>query len=354
MTGAATPAGWIDRHGMDLALLVGVWVVVVVAHSLVFAIARRRTQKEESIGERSLLTRVRRPVLIAALLAVTIVLLPTLPIPEEVARRLAPWMRAGVVASITWALVAAISVIDDVIMRKFDVSVSDNLRARRMHTRARVLVRSAMTLVAVGGVAGVLMQFETIRLIGTGLLASAGIVGLAVGFAAKPVLGNLIAGVQIALAEPIRLGDAVVVEGEWGWIEEITSTYVVVKVWDERRLITPLSHFIEKPFQNWTRTRADLIGAVTLHVDYACPLGEMDAELTRLVEDNERWDRRVRVLQVIDAGERTMVVRALVSAKDSPTAWDLRCDVRRGLVEWLQREHPEALPRVRLDGDRPA
>src|SRR5690606_9134491 len=202
-------------------------------------------------------------------------------------------------------------------------------------------------VIAVVAGALILMKVPGAENVGASLLASAGIAGLIVGAASRPALSNLIAGLQIALTQPIRLDDVVIVEGEWGRVEEITNTYVVVRIWDLRRLIVPLSHFIEKPFQNWSRQKTDLLGTVFLHVDYSIPLQELRTELHRILQASKRWDGKVWVLQVVDATERTIQLRALMSAPDSGTAWDLRCEVREALIEFIRNRYPESLPRVR-------
>jgi small-conductance mechanosensitive channel len=194
-----------------------------------------------------------------------------------------------------------------------------------------------------------LMTFPAIRRFGASLLASAGVAGLIVGLAARETISSLLAGIQVALTEPIRLDDVVIVEGEWGRIEEIRMTYVVVRIWDERRLVVPLSYFIEKPFQNWTRKTANILGTVFLYVDYAVPVDEVREQLHRILKDSGLWDGKVWNLQVTDATERTMQLRALMSAPDSSTAWDLRCDVREKLIEFLQREYPGSLPVTRAE-----
>ena len=194
-----------------------------------------------------------------------------------------------------------------------------------------------------------LMTFSAVRQIGVSILASAGILGVVLGFAAQKTLGNLIAGIQIALAQPIRLDDAVVVENEWGWIEEITLTYVVVRIWDLRRLVLPISYFIEKPFQNWTRNSADILGSVFIYADYTVPVEEVRAELGRILKESPHWDKKVNVLQVTDATEHTVKLRALMSAADSPTAWNLRCETREKLLEFLQKKYPQSLPRTRVE-----
>jgi small-conductance mechanosensitive channel len=198
------------------------------------------------------------------------------------------------------------------------------------------------------------MTFPGLRQIGASLLASAGVVGVVAGIAARPVFGNLIAGLQIALTQPIRLDDVVIIEGEWGRIEEITATYVVVKIWDERRLVVPLQWIIQNPFQNWTRTGSQLLGTVMLWMDYSVPLAPLRAELQRVCEEAPEWDGRVAMMQVTEANERAVQLRALVSAADASKTWDLRCRVREALIDFLQRERPEALPRVRAQMDQGA
>ena len=246
----------------------------------------------------------------------------------------------------------AASGLAEAVVRLHPSDVGDNLQARRIQTQTRVLARTVMFFVLLIGAASALMTFPAMRQIGTSLLASAGVAGLVAGIAARPVLGNLIAGLQIALSQPIRLDDVVIIEGEWGRIEEITSTYVVVKIWDERRLVVPLQWVIENPFQNWTRTGSQLLGTVFLWVDYRVPLAPLRAELERVCALRPGVGRPGGWLQVVEASERGMQVRALVSAADASKAWDLRCRVREALIDFLQRECPEALPRLRAEIDR--
>jgi small-conductance mechanosensitive channel len=192
-----------------------------------------------------------------------------------------------------------------------------------------------------------LMVFESVRQFGASILASAGIAGIVVGLAAQRSIATLLAGFQIAMTQPIRVDDVVIVEGEWGRIEDITLTYVVVKVWDQRRLIVPMTHFLERPFQNWTRTSAEMLGTVLLYADYSVPVGELRDELTRILSHSRYWDGRVNVLQVTESKEYSVELRALVSAADASQAWELRCEVREQLVTFMQRRHPESLPRLR-------
>jgi small-conductance mechanosensitive channel len=251
--------------------------------------------------------------------------------------------------ALTWTGIRAIGAFADAVIRLHPANVGDNLEARRVQTQTRVLARTVMFFVLLIGVASGLMLFPSVRQIGASLLASAGVAGIAAGIAARPVLSNLIAGLQIALSQPLRLDDVVIIEGEWGRIEEITSTYVVVKIWDERRLVVPLQWVIEHPFQNWTRSSAELLGTVTLWVDYRLPLAPLRAELERVCASAPEWDGRLARLQIVDTSERSMQVRCLVSAADSSKAWDLRCRVREALIDFLQREHPDALPRMRAE-----
>ena len=234
------------------------------------------------------------------------------------------------------------------------LAVSDNLAARRIQTQTMVLSRTVQGLVVLVGVSLMLMTFPAVRQIGASLLASAGVVGIVAGFAARPVLGNLIAGLQIGLSQPIRIDDVVIVENEWGVIEEITGTYVVVRIWDQRRLVVPLQYWIEKPFQNWTRSTSELIGTVFLWVDFRMPLAPLRDALEQACENSPHWDRRFTRLHVVEAGEKAMQLRCLVTAASASAAWDLRCHVREYLIDFIQREYPEYLPRHRAELDPPA
>jgi small-conductance mechanosensitive channel len=239
--------------------------------------------------------------------------------------------------------------IRQLVMSHYQVEAKDNLKARQVQTQLRVLERIAIFVIVVIAAAAMLMTFEPVRQVGVSILASAGIIGIVVGFAAQKSLGNLIAGIQIAITQPLRLDDVVIVEGEWGRIEEITLTYVVVRIWDQRRLVVPITHMIEKPFQNWTRTTAELLGTVYIYADYTVPVDRVRSELHRILEASELWDRRVWGLLVTNATERTVELRALMSTAGSSAAWNLRCHVREKLLEFLQAEVPECLPRVRLE-----
>lgn len=253
------------------------------------------------------------------------------------------------IAAITWMLTSAVRGVADGVIAMHPADAADNLHARRIQTQTRVLGRIAASTVLVAGLAFMLMTFPRARQLGTSILASAGVIGLVAGIAARSVFSNLLAGLQIALAQPIRIDDVLIVEGEWGRVEEISATYVVLRIWDERRLIIPLQWFIEHPFQNWTRREAAMLGTVMLWVDYSLPVEAIRQEAQRQCEALPLWDKRVCVVQVTETSERCMQVRVLVSARNSGDAFDLRCALREGLVQFIHREYPGALPRVRTE-----
>ncbi|GFE83781.1 hypothetical protein GCM10011487_57810 [Steroidobacter agaridevorans] len=251
------------------------------------------------------------------------------------------------IATLAYVGLQLIHVGTSLILQRHQLSVSDNRRARAIYTQVTMLRKIVTSIVALIAIASMLMVFESVRHFGTAIIASAGVAGIILGFAAQKSIATLLAGIQIALTQPIRIDDVVIVEGEWGRIEEITLTYVVVCIWDWRRLVLPISYFIEKPFQNWTRTSADVIGSVFLYVDYSVPLAPLRAELQRILEGSQLWDRKVSALQVTDTKQHTVEVRVIVSARDAGQAFDLRCDVREKLIAFLQKSYPDSLPRIR-------
>lgn len=253
----------------------------------------------------------------------------------------------GLIAALTWLGVRCVKAIADAIIELNPAHVADNLQARRIQTQTRVMARSMIVLIVIVGAGLALMTLPTFRQVGTSLLASAGVAGIVVGLAAKPILGNLLAGMQIAITQPIRLEDVVIVEKEWGWIEEITGTYVVIRIWDDRRMVVPLQWFIEHPFQNWTRRTSHILGTIFIWADYRLPVDPCRKEAERICRNSPDWDGRVCLIEVTEAGERAMQMRVLISATDSPRAWNLRCQVREGLIHFIQREYPDYLPQVR-------
>lgn len=253
--------------------------------------------------------------------------------------------------TITFALILIriIKVLEDHFYHKYDLSKEDNLKERKIRTQLQFVRKFVVSLIVLITIAIVLLSFESMRKIGTGLLTGVGVGGIIIGFAAQKSLGNLLAGFQIAFTQPIRIDDVLIVEGEWGRVEEITLTYVVLNIWDQRRLILPITYFIEKPFQNWTRVSAQLLGTVFLYLDYTVPIPPLREELTRLLTTHPLWDQRVNVVQVTDNKQNSIEVRFLMSARNSSQAFDLRCDVREKMIEFIRTNYPESLPKTRLE-----
>jgi len=251
------------------------------------------------------------------------------------------------IATLTWWLVRVTGSTAAAVIERFPKEELTSFHGRRVQTQASLLARAVMTVIVICGLAIALMTFPTVRQLGTSLLASAGLAGVVVGLAARPIFSNLLAGLQIALTQPIRLDDVVIVEGEWGVIEEIQSTYVVVRIWDDRRLLMPLQWFIDHPFQNWTRTSSSITGTVIFWVDYRTPIEPLRAEIKRICEAAPEWDGRFQNLQVTDTSEHAMQLRVLVTSSDAGKNWDLRCRVREELLAYIQTHLPECLPRVR-------
>lgn len=256
------------------------------------------------------------------------------------------------VLSIAWGLIVLIRIGKWRLLRIYDISLEDNLKERKVYTQFNILEKVIVFLVILIALGVALMLFEQVRNVGVSLFASAGIAGLILGFAAQKALGTILAGLQIAVTQPIRLEDVVIVENEWGWIEEINLTYVVIRIWDKRRLVVPTTYFLEKPFQNWTRTSAEILGTVFIYTDYTMPFEPLRKELTRILKSSKDWKGNVNVLQITDAKEHTVEIRALMDADTSPKAWDLRVFVREKLIGYIQKEYPQCLPRTRVLMDK--
>lgn len=331
----------------SLAVLLAAIGAALLLHRFVFALARRASARTRTQLDDIVIRRLYRP---GRWLLVAIALSFVQPGLELSAAGTRAWAQAAgllMPGLIGWMLVALLGVLFDWVLLRADVSVADNLRARRWRTRASILRRVIVFVVLAITFCLMLMSIPSVRSIGVTLIASAGLAALAVGAAAQPALKNLIAGVQMAFSEPIRLDDVVIVEGEWGRIEDIRLTYVVVRLWDERRLVVPVSQFLEKPFQNWTRETSQLLGSVFWYLDPAADIPRLRAKLEELVKANPRWDGRFCNLQVTDTKPEAIEVRGLMTAKDASTAFDLRCDIREGLLAYIRAEMPEALVRTR-------
>jgi len=332
-----------------LGTLAAAFLVAMFVHQLLFRTLDRLARGTKTILDDSLVRHLRRPAGLFIPVLVVNFLLPLVTVPPRVLIFLKQTFSLLLIISIAWLLIKLVYVLEDLILNQYRIDLKDNLEARRIHTQIQILKKVVIVVVGVLALATALMTFERVRQLGTTLLASAGIVGIIVGLAAQKSISTLFAGIQMAITQPIRIDDVVIVENEWGRIEEITLTYVVVRIWDLRRLIVPITHFLEKPFQNWTRMSADLLGTVFIYVDYTVPVEAVRSELQTILRNSELWDGRVCVLQVTNATERTLELRALMSAADSSSAWELRCLVREKLVGFLRQNYPNSLPKMRAE-----
>jgi len=339
-------AGWLPGWLIGLLILLAGVIAALLAHLVLIGILRRLAHRRRFLA--ALVERTGAATRLALVVFVMSAALQPAPFDPAVRAAIAHALLIAFILLVGWFSLIAVHLAAEIYLRRFELDTAADLHARKHITQVRILRRSADTLVVVITLAAALVTFESVRQYGVSLFASAGVIGLAVGLAARPVLSNLIAGVQIAMTQPIRLEDAVIVENEFGWIEEIAAAYVVIRAWDQRRLIVPLSYFIEKPFQNWTRHDPELIGTVDLHLDYAAPVERIRDKLNEILAQSALWDRRVASLQVADARETTILVRALVSAKNAGALGDLRNEVREKLLSFLREEHPEALPRYQI------
>jgi small-conductance mechanosensitive channel len=345
----------LHSHGKDLGVAVIALSLAIsgayLLHALAFRLLKRVRKKDIEPGTFfRILNRLRGPARAIVILSAIFAALEFLNVSPDVSKY--GFKAIGVLwfLALGWLMAAGVYSIEEFLLRRYDIAASDNLRARRIRTQMQVIRRLALGMVAIITLGLVLSIFHDSRIwqYGAGLLASAGLASLVLATAAKSTAANVLAGIQIAISEPIRIDDVVIVEGEWGRIEEITTAYVVVNIWDKRRLVVPLSYFIEKPFQNWTRTSADLLGTSFLYIDYSVPVEPMRKELTRILEESRQWDRQVNVLQVTNLSERTMEIRCLMSAANSGDLFDLRCIVREKMIEFLRDNYPEAFPQVRF------
>jgi small-conductance mechanosensitive channel len=333
----------------SIGAVAGAILLGLLAHYVLFAIAQRFVRRTRGVGDDLLVRNTKKPArLILPVLAVSAVL-PFVPTPAAVLGPFQHFVGLAVIGSLAWLAVAMVDFARDLIAARYAINVSDNLVAREIQTQVQVLRHIVVAAIAVVGGSIMLMTFPSIRHVGESLFASAGVAALVAGLAARSTFTNLIAGIQVALTQPIRIEDVVIVEGEWGWIEEIRTTFVVVRIWDLRRLVVPLSYFIEKPFQNWTRSTSNLLGTVFLYTDYTVPVEEVRQELHRILESSGMWDGKVWGLQVTNTSAQAMELRALMSAPNGGAAWDLRCYVREQLIKFMQEKHPESLPRTRAE-----
>lgn len=341
------PRDWL----IGIALLCAAVVFGNGFHFALFRLLKRKEAegKAQGLGIRKYMHAPARAVLLTILVRVALALTPGLP--DAVHGSLNQTVEIALVLALGWLGIGGVYVAQGLVLRKADITVADNLRARRLHTQMQFVRQLAIGAVVLVDAAALLWSMHNPGLwkYGTGLLASAGLASLFLASAAKSTVSNLLAGMQIALTEPIRIDDVVVISGEWGRIAEITSTYVVVNIWDQRTLIVPLSFFIEQPFTNWTRSGANIMGTAFLYLDYSVPVDEVRAELQRVVAESPLWDGRVCGLQVTDLREKTMELRCLMSSRDSGQNFDLRCLVREKMMAFVRDHYPDALPTLRIE-----
>jgi small-conductance mechanosensitive channel len=331
------------RLGAVLLALLGVLLAVELVHLLVARIARRVDLAAD------LDARTRQPVRLVALSYTLDVALRASGLYGDWRGPVLHLVDLAAIGTTAWLVTRLLFVVEDAALARFRTDVRDNIQARTVHTQVAVIRRFTAVAVAVLAVGTMLTTFREVQLIGASLLASAGVAAAIAAFAANTLLGNVIAGLQLAFGKSLRLDDVVVIDDEWGRIEDITLTYIVLHIWDDRRLILPTSWFTSHPFENWTRNESSLLGSVEFDVDWSVPADRMRDELRAILTETPMWDGRVTVLQVTDAVGGMVRVRALVSAADAPTLWDLRCAVRERLIGWLREHHPGALPRVRAE-----
>jgi small-conductance mechanosensitive channel len=332
-----------------LIIVAATFVVLYVSYQIINKLVKRWEKESSDELIYKLRLNLRLPVIL--LISILSIWLPFLfvEMPEVIAKTANKILSILLIIVIAWVLIRLVKLIKHLVLRQYDIEQKDNLTARRVYTQFRIIERILIFLILIIAISLVLMTFSEIRRIGVSLITSAGVTGIILGLAAQKLIAGVLSGIQLAITQPIRIDDVVVVENEWGRIEEINLTYVVVKIWDERRLVLPSSYFIEKPFQNWTRTNSDIMGTVFIYTDYNVPFDELRSELTRLLNESDLWDKKVNVLQVTNATEKTVEIRALVSAENSGNAWDLRVYIREQLIKFLQEKYPESLPKSRVE-----
>ncbi|MGB7395605.1 MAG: mechanosensitive ion channel domain-containing protein [Pricia sp.] len=338
-----------SENNRSLLYVLGTLIGLIIAYFILISIIRRYGKNPKYLIPLEAVKRVSRPIILIFLsILIRLEALRHLLGLEEYAY----WFRKSSILlfifAFTWLMLCAIKILKHHITGKYNIASEDNLKARKVTTQFNILERIIIFILIVFAIGIALMSFESIREIGVSIFASAGVAGIIIGLSAQKMIGTILAGIQIAIAQPIKIDDVVIVEGEWGRIEKIMLTYVVVAIWDKRRLIVPTTYFIEKPFQNWTKSSSDILGTVFLYTDYDVPFDKLREELTRILESTDMWDGKVNALQVTDSKPQHVEIRVLVSAKDSPTAFDLRVMVREKLILFLQRDYPESLARTRL------
>lgn len=331
---------------LGFSLLLGLVINVILS-----LLVRKKANETRDISHysffKSLLKRLGQPLNIFLPLFLLNALLPVMRMSPLIMHKISKGLEILLIVNFAWILIQGIKVVQDYVLYRFDIKKADNLRERKIRTQLQFIRRMLIGLIIILTIAAILLSFSSLRKVGTGLITGVGLSGIIIGFAAQKSIGNLLAGFQIAFTQPIRIDDVLVVEGEWGTVEEITLTYVVLKIWDERRMVFPINYFIEKPFQNWTRISSELLGTVFLFTDYSLPIDPLRTELTRLLQESKYWDGRVNALQVTDATENTIQLRALMSARNASDVFELRCYIRENLIKFINDNFSESFPKNR-------
>jgi len=348
--------GWLPAPLVALLIIALAGAIALALHNWARRVTRHLLE-ERYPYVLAILLKLRGVTQLAVFILAMIIAIPAAPLDPNFAALLARALVMAIIGLVGWAAIVALNIAADIYLLRFRLDTADNLLARKHNTQVRVLLRAVDVMIALFTVGAALMTFSAVRQYGVSLFASAGVAGIVAGLAARPVLSNLIAGVQLAMTQPIRIEDAVIVEGESGHIEEITATYVVVRLWDLRRMIVPLAYFIEKPFQNWTRESSAILGTAMFYLDYRAPVARIREKLREICQHSKNWNGQAVALQVTDTREGTIELRALMSANSASQAFELRCEVREKVIDFLQREHPEALPtsrQISSSGERSA
>jgi len=364
MTQAALLADWLGTWRPLVLIRTGIlheeWVhyiiatvvavtIAILVHHLFYFISYRIARRTASVVENSLLRHSERPTRVLLPLLAALSVVREASIPRDIVGVISHALGLAVIGCIGWLFIDLSNIFHDIVVKRYDLTLADNYSARRMHTQIAVLRRVVVVVIIALSIALMLMTFEPVRQFGETVAASAGLAGIVAGLAARSTISSLIAGIQVAITQPVRLDDVVVVEGEWGRIEEITTTFVVIRIWDQRRMVVPLTYFIERPFQNWTRRSADIMGTVFLYVDYTVPVAKIRQELQRLVQGSDLWDGKACGLQVTNATDRSVELRCLMSSADSGKNFDLRCYVREQLIAYIRKTFPDSFPRLRAE-----
>ena len=344
---------WRDS-GISLGILASAWIVGLLCHFILFWFLGKIANRTSGTWDDRIVASLAAPSRFLLPLLLIKLSVAALKLPPKILEVLSHSLNLFFLAAVSFLFVRSIRLLGDFLLSRYDLKAVDNLSARKVHTQVKVLEKALLSIVAVATVAFMLMTFDGIRQVGISILASAGLAGVIIGLAAQKSIGTLLAGFQIAITQPIRMDDVVIVEGEWGRIEEITLTYVVIRIWDLRRLIVPITYFIEKPFQNWTRSSSDILGSIFIYTDYRIQVDEVRDEMNKVVKASPLWDGKVCGLQVTDCKESVLELRLLISSATASEAWDLRCLVREKIIGFIQSRYPESLPRVRAEWVSPS